>query len=48
VKDEVKRRIDDLGPGGGYIMASVHNIQSNTPPGNILAMYESWLEYGKY
>lgn len=48
VKDEVKRRIDDLAPGGGYVMASVHNIQFNTPPQNILAMCEAWQEYGRY
>lgn len=48
VKDEVLRRIEDLAPGGGYIMASVHNIQYNTPPENILAMWEAWSEYGKY
>ena len=48
VKDEVKRRIDDLAPGGGYVMASVHNIQFNTPPQNILAMWEAWQEFGGY
>jgi hypothetical protein len=29
-------------------MASVHNIQYNTPPQNILAMYEAWRDYGVY
>ena len=48
VKDEVLRRIEDLAPGGGYVMASVHNIQSNTPPENIMAMLEAWSRYGKY
>ncbi len=27
VRDEVKRRIDDLARGGGYLVAPVHNIQ---------------------
>jgi uroporphyrinogen decarboxylase len=48
VKDEVKRRIHDLGPGGGYIVAPVHNIQPDVPPENIIAMVESTREYGKY
>lgn len=48
VKDEVRRRIDDLAPGGGYVMATVHNIQYNTPPENVLAMWEAWSQYGKY
>ncbi len=47
VKQEVKRRIDDLAHGGGYILASVHNIQADVLPQNILAMYETALSYGK-
>lgn len=46
VKEEVKRRIDDLAPGGGYILASVHNIQADVPPENIITMYETAKEYG--
>jgi len=48
VKDEVKRRIDDLAPGGGFIFNAVHNIQADVPPENILAMWEALQEYGKY
>jgi uroporphyrinogen decarboxylase len=48
VRDEVKRRIDDLAPGGGYVLASVHNIQFNTPPQNIIAMCDAWRAYGGY
>lgn len=48
VKEEVKRRIDDFAPEGGFVFASVHNIQPNIPPENIVAMYETVLEYGKY
>lgn len=46
VSDEVHRRIDDLSPGGGYVLASVHNIQARVPPENILAMIETWEKYG--
>jgi uroporphyrinogen decarboxylase len=31
---------------GGYILAAVHNIQSEVPPQNVVAMYEAALEYG--
>ena len=48
VKDEVRRRIEDLAPGGGFIFASVHNIQPNVPPANIMAMWEAMREYGVY
>ncbi|MBN2324984.1 MAG: hypothetical protein JXQ30_14740 [Spirochaetes bacterium] len=46
VELEVKRRIDDLAPGGGYILSSVHNIQPDVPPENIVAMYETAIDYG--
>ena len=48
VKDEVRRRIDDLAPGGGYVLGAVHNIQDDVPPENIMAMIEALDEYGWY
>ncbi|MBW2060533.1 MAG: hypothetical protein JRI95_03100 [Deltaproteobacteria bacterium] len=48
VRDDVKRRIDDLAPGGGFVFAAVHNIQPNVPPENIVAMWETLQEYGLY
>jgi uroporphyrinogen decarboxylase len=48
VKEEVKRRIGDLAPGGGFVFAAVHNIQPDVPPKNIVAMWEAWQEYGSY
>jgi uroporphyrinogen decarboxylase len=48
VRDEVKRRIDDLAPGGGFVFAAVHNIQALVPPENIVAAFETALEYGRY
>ncbi len=48
VRDEVKRRIDELAPGGGYVLNSVHNIQADVPPENITAMFEACQEYGRY
>jgi len=48
VRDEVRRRIDDLGAGGGFIAATVHNVQANVPPQNVMAMWETLQEYGNY
>ena len=48
VKDEVKRRIEDLAPSGGFVFNTVHNIQGDVPPENVIAMHEALLEYGKY
>ena len=48
VKAEVKQRIRDLAPGGGYILCAVHNIQPDVPVENILAMYEAAKEHGQY
>ncbi len=48
VADEVQRRIQDLAPGGGFIFGSVHNIQANVPPENIVAFYDAAREYGGY
>lgn len=41
VRDEVKRRIDDLAPGGGFIFAQVHNIQPDVPPENMVTMWDT-------
>ncbi len=48
VREEVRRRIADLGPGGGYVLGAVHNIQAEVPVDNILAMFEAAREFGKY
>ncbi len=41
VKDHVRRNIDTFAPGGGFIFNQVHNILSEVPPANVLAMYEA-------
>ncbi len=48
VKEDVKRNIEALAPGGGFIFATVHDIQANVPPENIMAMWETWKTYGVY
>jgi uroporphyrinogen decarboxylase len=48
--DEVRREVLDnlriMGEGGGFILAPCHNIQPLTPPGNVVAMYETGYENG--
>ncbi|NOY97090.1 MAG: hypothetical protein GXO81_12135 [Chlorobi bacterium] len=48
VKDVVKRILDIMAPGGGFVFAPVHNIQDDVPPENFWAMWETLQEYGKY
>jgi uroporphyrinogen decarboxylase len=48
VRKEVRRRIKDLAPGGGYIAATVHCIQPDVPPENIVAMCEEVHSAGRY
>ena len=48
VENEVKKRIADLAPGGGYVLSAVHNIQPDVRPENIVRMYESAMKYGKF
>lgn len=48
VKDDVRRNIEALAPGGGFVFNTVHNIQADVPVENLLAMYEALAEYGIY
>ncbi|MCY2993834.1 MAG: methyltransferase [Planctomycetota bacterium] len=38
---EVRERIEIFNDGGGFVFNSIHNIQGNTPPENILAMFQA-------
>jgi uroporphyrinogen decarboxylase len=44
---EVKDRIDALGLGGGYILASCNHM-IDVPPENIIAIFDTAREYGRY
>ncbi len=48
VRREVKRVIEILAPGGGYMLAAVHTIMDDVPAENILAMVDAALTYGRY
>ena len=48
VEEETRRRIEDLAPGGGFIFAPIHIIQSSVPPQNLLAWWGTLQKYGIY
>jgi uroporphyrinogen decarboxylase len=48
VRDEVRRRLDDLMPGGGFVFTPVHCIQPDVPPQNLVALWETVREHGAY
>jgi hypothetical protein len=48
VRQEVRERIRTFGPGGGFVFNPVHNVQAGIPMENLLAMYETAREYGRY
>ncbi|MCR5844969.1 MAG: hypothetical protein K6G78_00155 [bacterium] len=47
IKDETKRILDLLAPGGGFIFETSHGIDYS-PHENVMAMIETVKEYGKY
>jgi uroporphyrinogen decarboxylase len=47
VRAEVERRMRDLAPGGGYVLAPVHNIQEDVLAENIVAMADAAVEFGQ-
>ena len=38
---EVRERIDIFSPGGGFVFNSTHNVQSNVPTENLLALFRA-------
>ncbi len=48
VADDVKRNIDILAPGGGYVFTTVHNIQAEVSAENIMAMWNTYKENRNY
>jgi len=48
VREEVKRRIGNFAPGGGFVFCQVHNIQPEVPPENVVAMLEAAADFAGY
>lgn len=47
IKIEVFKNLDIFSQGGGYICATTHNIQLDTPVENIIAYIEAVNEYNE-
>jgi len=41
VAAETERNVSALSAGSGYVCASIHNIQANVPPDNIIALFDT-------
>jgi uroporphyrinogen decarboxylase len=48
VQANVRRNLEALAPGGGYVFNTIHNIQADVPPANVLAMWDALQEFGVY
>ena len=48
VEAEVRRRIDDCAPGGGFIIGASQGFTEDVPMQNIAALYDSVLKFGQY
>lgn len=48
IEAEARKRIADLAPGGGFVFAPVHAIQSEVPPDNVVGMFLAARERGTY
>jgi uroporphyrinogen decarboxylase len=41
VTEHVRKQVDILSPGGGFVFQQVHNILADVPPENVVAMFEA-------
>jgi uroporphyrinogen decarboxylase len=48
VREEVRLRIQQFAPGGGYVAGSVHLMQADVPPQNVIALSKAVREFGVY
>jgi uroporphyrinogen decarboxylase len=48
VVDNVRETLEIMMPGGGYVLAPTHALQSNSPIENVVATYEAAREFGVY
>ncbi len=48
IGEEVRRTMDIMAPGGGFVFVPSHNIQADVTPDRIDAMYQAALKYGHY
>ena len=46
IRDHVRRQIEILKPGGGFVFQQVHNILADVPAENVIAMFDAAGEFG--
>ena len=46
VAEHVRRQVEILRPGGGFVFQQVHNVLANVPPENIVAMFDAVNDVG--
>lgn len=48
VIEEVKCRIRQFAPGGGYVLAPSNHLQADVPPGNVVTLFDAARRFGRY
>jgi len=48
VREHVRRNLEIFKPNAGYVFNNVHNIQVGVPPENIVALFDTAIEFGFY
>ena len=46
VRENVRQQIETLAENGGFVFATVHNIQAEVPAQNLSAMWKAFIEFG--
>lgn len=48
VREEVRRALETMKPGGGYLAGTSHALQADVPPDNVRALLGAYREFGQY
>lgn len=46
VRTHVRRQVDVMARGGGFVFQQVHNVLANVPPANVIAMFDTVRDIG--
>ncbi len=41
IREHVKRQVEIMRPGGGFVFQQVHNVLADVPPENVVAMLDA-------
>ncbi|MCA9234768.1 MAG: hypothetical protein KDA44_04830 [Planctomycetales bacterium] len=48
IREDVRRRMQILAPGGGFVFNQIHNVLGDITPKRVMAMIDAAHEFGKY